>query len=114
MMRYQQQDDKLQFQHDRIEARKEKYQAGKKNEGGAAFNILNMDYDNTKNGHELKRIDNDAVVRATMRSKVLDQKNNCGFNIISGEDRKKIQVPHHERYNPITNAARDVLGSSHS
>jgi hypothetical protein len=36
-----------------------------------------------------------------MRSKNLDAKNNSGFNLITGEDRFKIAVPHHDRYNPI-------------
>lgn len=36
-----------------------------------------------------------------MRSKVLDGKNNSGFNVITGEDRRKIPVPFHERYNPV-------------
>lgn len=36
-----------------------------------------------------------------MRSKILDGKKNTCFNVITGEDRFKINVPHHERYNPI-------------
>jgi hypothetical protein len=36
-----------------------------------------------------------------IESKNLDAKNNSGFNLITGEDRFKIAVPHHDRYNPI-------------
>lgn len=36
-----------------------------------------------------------------IRSKNLDNKNNSGFNILTGEGRQQIQVPAHERYNPI-------------
>ena len=60
----------------RIEAKKELYQAGKKNLGGAAFNIVSLNYDNNKDGTILQNLDNDAMVRALMRSKVLDRKNN--------------------------------------
>ena len=90
---------------DRIQIRADLYQAGKKNKGGAAYNIVNLDYDNNKDGDKLKLVDNDAKVRAMMRSKNLDQKNNCGYNVITGEHRSTVQVPHHERYNPIRSAA---------
>lgn len=53
----------------------------------------------------MKQIDTDAKVRALMRSKNLEQKNNTGFNILTGEPRNTIKVPHHERYNPIQSAA---------
>jgi hypothetical protein len=36
-----------------------------------------------------------------MRTRVLDQKKNNSYNPITGEDRFKINVPHHERYNPV-------------
>jgi len=64
------------FQEDRIITRRDMYQCGKKNKGGAAFNIISLNYDNNCDGKQLKRIDNDAEVRALMRSKVLDKKNN--------------------------------------
>ena len=46
-----------------------------------------------------------------MRSRVLDQKNNGSYNILTGESRPKINVPNHERYNPapLGNAGREVL-----
>ena len=34
------------FQHDRINVRRDQYNAGKKNKGGAAFNIITLNYDN--------------------------------------------------------------------
>jgi peptidoglycan hydrolase CwlO-like protein len=36
---------------------------------------------------KVKEIDNDAMVRALLRSKVLDKKNNGGYNILTGEAR---------------------------
>ena len=43
-----------------------------------------------------------------MRSKNLDQKNNSGFNILTGEDRSGIKVPYHEKYNPIHSSHSQV------
>jgi hypothetical protein len=44
-----------------------------------------------------------------MRSKNLDQKNNCGFNILTGDNRQTISVPYHERYNPIKSAGSQMM-----
>ena len=83
--------------------------------GGSAYNIVTLDYDRNKEGERLRQMDADAKVRAMMRSKNLDQKNNCGFNVLTGEQRNSVQVPFHERYNPIQSAASNVImGSSHS
>ena len=49
-----------------------------------------------------------------MRSKVLDQKNNNAFNLITGEERNKIAVPFHERYNPVLSNVGGQVVSSHS
>ena len=73
--------------------------------GGSAYNIVNLDYDNNKQGEKLKVVDNDAKVRAMIRTKNLDHKNNCGFNILTGEQRPSVQVLAHERYNPLFQSA---------
>ena len=44
------------------------------------------------------------MVRGLIRSKVLDSKNNGGYNILTGESRAQVVVPTHERYNPIPKA----------
>lgn len=85
----------------RLYTKAEVFGASKKNKGGAAYDIISLNYQNDKDGSKLKQLDEDSKVRALMRSKVLDSKNNTGFNVITGEDRRKIQVPHHDRYNPI-------------
>jgi hypothetical protein len=46
---------------------------------------MNLEYDNNKDGTRLREIDGDAKVRALMRSKNLEQKNNSGYNIITGD-----------------------------
>ena len=88
------------------------YQAGKKNKGGAAFNIISLNYDKNRDGNRLAIIDNDAQVRAMMRSKVLDSKNNGQYNILTGVNRPPLPVPHHTRYNPIKSAAASVIHST--
>ncbi|CDW76583.1 UNKNOWN [Stylonychia lemnae] len=105
---------KEQFQENRIKVKAEVYQAAKKNMGGSAYNIINLDYDRNKEGIKLQQVDHDAKVRALIRSKNLDSKNNNGFNILTGEQRQTIVVPSHERYNPLTSAGSHMLSSSHS
>ena len=89
----------------RIVIRGKFYNVFIKNQGGAAFNIINLNYDGNPSGNHLKQIDDDARVRAMLRSKVLDQKNNSKFNLLTGSERPPIPVPHHDRYNPILGIA---------
>jgi len=49
-----------------------------------------LNYQGDKDGERLKKVDEDARVRALMRTKNLDGKNNTNFNVITGEDRFKI------------------------
>lgn len=84
----------------RLQYRTEVYQAGKKNKGGAAYNIVSLNYETNKDGEKLRQVDDDAKVRALMRSKNLDSKNNSGFNVLTGEMRPSVQVPTHDKYNP--------------
>ena len=102
------------FLEDRITVRRDQYQAGKKNKGGSAFNIVTLNYDNNRDGQRLKEIDGDAQVRALMRSKVLDRKNNGDYNILTGAARPPVPVPFHQRYNPIGSAGRQMMSSQRS
>ncbi len=88
-------------QQDRLHVKAEVYGASKKNKGGSAYDIISLNYQQDKDGVRLQQTDNDAKVRALMRTKLLDAKNNTGFNVITGEDRFKIAVPYHDRYNPV-------------
>ena len=54
----------------------EKYQVGNANKGGAAYNILNLNYDNSREGEYLKMKDDDAKVRSMLRSKNIDTLSN--------------------------------------
>jgi hypothetical protein len=51
--RWDYEEKKEKFEVDRIGVRADKYQAGKKNQGGAAYNIVTLGYENTKDGQKL-------------------------------------------------------------
>lgn len=102
----------MQAQQDTVlRAKKEFFNAGKKNEGGAAYNLINLGYDPTGRGQQLAQHDEDSRVRALMRAKNLNDKSNGAFDILTGSERQRIQVPQHERYNPIANAGAQVMQS---
>jgi hypothetical protein len=56
----------------------------------------------------LRQRDEDARVRALLRSKNLDVRSNSGFNLINGADRLGINVPHHNVYYPPESAMKSV------
>lgn len=98
----------------RLQVKAEVYGAAKKNKGGSAYDIISLNYQTDKDGVRLQQQDNDAKVRALMRSKLLDGKNNTGFNVITGEDRRKVAVPYHERYNPVLSTTGSQVVSAAS
>lgn len=48
------------------------YGTGKKNKGGSAYNVINLNYDQSEEGKRLALLDEDSRVRAMMRSKNID------------------------------------------
>ena len=62
----------LKYQDDLIDIKRDNFNLGKKNMGGASFNIVTLGYDESEYGQRLQAIDNDAKVRSMIRSKVLD------------------------------------------
>ena len=105
----------------RLEYMNEHYLTGKKNKGGAAYNVISLDYDNSNEGGLLKKRDDDAKVRALVRSKNIDMRSNCGYNILTGDQRPGVNVPKHEIYNPYEydsqqnaaqNAGKDIVFGS--
>ena len=77
----------------------EKYKLGHSNKGGAAYNIVNLDYERSADGEFLKEKDNDAHVRQLLRSKNIDSLANNGYNLLNGDIRRTVDVPTHGRYN---------------
>ena len=95
-------DEEATRQNQRLQAMNEKYLTGRKNKGGAAYNILSLQYEETTEGQYLKQRDDDAKVRALMRSKNIDARSNCGYNLVNGGNRRSVDVPQHRVYNPDT------------
>lgn len=54
---------------------------------GAAFNILNLQYDESAEGMMLRQRDEDNQVRQILRSKHVDMRGNSGYNVVNGYDR---------------------------
>lgn len=97
-----------------LEAKRDFFNAGKKNQGGAAYNLLNLNYDQSNQGTQLEQYDNDCRVRALMRAKNINDRGNGQYNILTGEVRQGVSVPHHDRYNPITNAGQQIMRPTNS
>ena len=102
----------LNYKEDLIDIKRDNFGLGKKNKGGASFNIVTLDYDNSKDGKKLKVIDTDAKVRSLMRSRVIDAKNNGAYDILTGVARQPVRVPFHDRYNPAKSAGQQIISSS--
>lgn len=47
-------------------------------------------------------------MRALLRSKNIDVRNNCGYNPINGSDRPSVEVPYHQIYYPPERALQSV------
>lgn len=84
----------------RIQKMTEKYQIGNANKGGAAYNIINLGYEQSKEGEYLKQRDYDQQVRNMVRSKNIDTLSNIGYNLVNGEVRRSVDIPAHPIYNP--------------
>ena len=54
----------------------EKYQIGNANKGGAAYDIISLGYEHSKEGEYLKQRDHDNEVRSKLRSKNIDMLSN--------------------------------------
>mmetsp|Transcript_42675 Transcript_42675/g.40979 ORF Transcript_42675/g.40979 Transcript_42675/m.40979 type:complete len:125 (+) Transcript_42675:302-676(+) len=101
----------------RIQSMNDKYLTGRRNKGGAAYNILSLQYDNSNEGQYLKQKDEDSKVRSLMRSKNIDTRSNCGYNVVNGNSRLSVNVPEHRIYNPQDNmrsVGEMVLGSGYA
>lgn len=57
-----------------------------------AFNPITLEYHNGDRGDKLKKVDGKNEFRAKIRAKNLDLRSNTGYNIITGEDRKGVDV----------------------
>lgn len=65
--------------------------AGKRNCNGLPYNPITLQYDNSDQGRKLKARDDDAKVRAFVRSQNLDSRSNSGYNILTGDRRLGVE-----------------------
>lgn len=110
LQRWKYMDDEEGREKHRLEYMNEHYLTGKKNKGGAAYNVISLEYDQSNEGQRLKRRDDDAKVRALVRSKNIDMRSNWGYNILTGDQRPGVEVPAHEVYNPYEYNAAQKAG----
>lgn len=110
LTRWKYMDDEESRDKHRLEYMNEHYLTGKKNKGGAAYNVISLEYDNSGEGTRLKKRDDDAKVRALVRSKNIDMRSNCGYNVLTGDQRSGVYVPPHEVYNPYEYNATQKAG----
>jgi len=80
-------------QEEKVHNAQVKYGAGKRNKGGSAYNIVSLGYEHSQEGEILKKRDEDAHYRHLMRSKNVDTRANCGYNLVTGELRQGINLP---------------------
>ena len=86
-------EEEAQRNNHKIESMKNKYNVGNANKGGAAFNILNLEYDQSKEGEYLRIRDQERDIRNALRSKNVDGLSNNNYNVLNGEIRRQIDVP---------------------
>ncbi|CAD8134887.1 unnamed protein product [Paramecium pentaurelia] len=68
----------------------EQFTRGKRNTNGLAYNPITLEYAQNEAGQALKRYDEQHQVRKFVRAKNLDTRANCGFNVLSGQERQGV------------------------
>lgn len=84
MKRWEFMEDEGQREAQKIQILNQQARTGRANKGGAAYNILNLQYDETNDGMSLKERDEDLRVRQLLRSKNMDMRGNSGYNLVNG------------------------------
>eukprot|EP01016_Furgasonia_blochmanni_P052514 TRINITY_DN8384_c0_g1_i4.p1 TRINITY_DN8384_c0_g1~~TRINITY_DN8384_c0_g1_i4.p1 ORF type:complete len:183 (-),score=47.90 TRINITY_DN8384_c0_g1_i4:237-785(-) len=91
----------------KIDYHREVLLAGKRNTNGMPYDPITLEYERSSKGEELRSKDDDSKVRAYLRAQNLDVRSNCGYNIMTGETRKGVDVPNNLQ--PKYDQAKDVL-----
>ena len=107
-------DDEGKREAEKIAAINQNPISGRANRGGAAFNILSLQYEQNADGEMLREHDHDLQVRNLLRSKHVDMRGNSGYNIVNGTERHSIDLPLHRVYNPpdtLKSVGERILGS---
>mmetsp|Transcript_13977 Transcript_13977/g.11940 ORF Transcript_13977/g.11940 Transcript_13977/m.11940 type:complete len:106 (+) Transcript_13977:361-678(+) len=72
--------------------KKEVLLQGKRNSNGMPYDPITLAYHEDKQGNELKNRDEEAKVRAYLRATNLDARSNCGYNLLTGENRQEVNI----------------------
>lgn len=102
-------EDENDRQQQKILKKRTKYQIGNANKGGAAFNIINLEYERSNEGTYLRQRDEATKVRSMLRSKNIDSLSNATYNLVNGEYRRQVEVPYHAEYNPPNSGGASAL-----
>ena len=114
MKRWEFMEDEGQREAQKIEMLNQQARTGRANKGGAAYNILSLQYEETNDGMSLKQRDEDLRVRQLLRSKNMDMRGNSGYNLVNGGERVSIDLPVHRIYNPpdtLMSVGARILGT---
>eukprot|EP00331_Platyophrya_macrostoma_P028267 CAMPEP_0176436966 /NCGR_PEP_ID=MMETSP0127-20121128/18318_1 /TAXON_ID=938130 /ORGANISM="Platyophrya macrostoma, Strain WH" /LENGTH=201 /DNA_ID=CAMNT_0017820457 /DNA_START=71 /DNA_END=676 /DNA_ORIENTATION=- len=76
----------------RMAYKTEVFKVGKKNTSGMPYNPITLEYENSDKGQELKVKDEKSQVRAYLRANNLDSRSNCGYDILTGEVRRPVEL----------------------
>lgn len=60
---------------------------------GMAFNPITLEYHQSSHGDKLRQADDHLEMRGKLRAKNLDMRANTNYNILTGENRKGINLP---------------------
>lgn len=111
-------DQEGQREQQRLQMMNDQARTGRANRGGAAFNILNLQYEQSPEGQMLQGRDEDNRVRQLLRSKNMDMRSNSGYNLLNGGERVNIELPQHPRYNPpeaaLMSVGARIMGSGYA
>ena len=90
--RWKKMDEEQKREDNKLTKLKQTSGAGKKNYSSAAYNPITLEYDPTESGMKLRQADELAKYRAQLRSYNIDSKSNCGYNILTGNERRGVVV----------------------
>lgn len=97
--RWEKMDQHYQKNQEILENKKQRFNQLNTKKETNAFDIISLDYDVTKQGQMLYKMDMEKQKREILRKKKLDKLNNVGYNIVNGKERVKIKLPIHTRSN---------------
>eukprot|EP00357_Protocruzia_adherens_P024837 CAMPEP_0115021528 /NCGR_PEP_ID=MMETSP0216-20121206/30949_1 /TAXON_ID=223996 /ORGANISM="Protocruzia adherens, Strain Boccale" /LENGTH=193 /DNA_ID=CAMNT_0002393919 /DNA_START=37 /DNA_END=618 /DNA_ORIENTATION=+ len=96
--RWKRMDEENKTENERVSKMREDGSRGKKNHSSAAYNPITLEYDPTSEGQRLKQKDDYQRYKQAVRMQNLDAKSNGSYNILTGENRRGVDVPDPNRF----------------